>query len=211
MNNRLYLNHKTIKRLHRTSIQKPAAAGLRTLITRTSCRLFQSCRSRTEDLFKEISVCSLTFDPFNMWPDDVIQAGPDIFHTLTWERRELDSLCVCCRDLCWLDHQVRLNHLRLRRVEREAEVHGELVQGQREAGHKIYPKYKYIHLQDKTLNINVVSYSPGMFQVHPDASSHLWFLFIFRNFIELRSLIFTQLDTRCRRAGGDLKTLFTPE
>lgn len=39
-------------------------------------------------------------------------------------------------DLRRLDHQVWLNHLRLSGVGSEAEVHRELLQGQREAGHK---------------------------------------------------------------------------
>lgn len=42
---------------------------------------------------------------------------------LTSERGELDSVSVCSRDLCRLDHQVWLNHLRLRCIETEAEVH----------------------------------------------------------------------------------------
>lgn len=55
--------------------------------------------------------------------------------SVTCEGRELDSLSVGTKDLCWLDHQVCLNRLRLRRVETGAKVHRELVQSQSKAGH----------------------------------------------------------------------------
>lgn len=59
---------------------------------------------------------------------------------LTCQRGELDSLGVRRWNLSRLDHQVRLDQLG--RVAGEAEVHRELIQGQRQAEHEKRIKLK---------------------------------------------------------------------
>lgn len=84
------------------------------------------------------STFKLTFKKLNNFLDRVI------IDTQTRDCSELDSLCICCKDLCRLDNQVWLDQQRLRCVESEAEIQGQLVQGFREAGQNVQKHYTVI-------------------------------------------------------------------
>lgn len=85
--------------------------------------------------------------------------------SLTFKRSELDSLSACSRNLCWLDHQVWLNYLRLRCIEIEAEVHRELIQSHRQPVDNIQKALSFLMFSCQSLWNVILNHfkAPGLF------------------------------------------------